>query len=301
MNTRLLTTLLAVHRYGSMAEAARRLNLTHGAVAQQVRALEAELGVGLVRRAGKVAHLTQAAHRILDASQQILDEVGALAALANTNELRGELSVGTGNTVLAAKVPDILEALDAQYPEIRVNVVAGQSSEFHAKVERGELDAAIAMAPSFTPSKVMQWRLLDEEPFVMIAARRHEGEDAHLLLQREPFIRYHRETWAGQQIDAYLRQNGIEPRERFELASTEAITRLVHKNLGVAIVPIAWDHWQGELDISSFALKTPCKPRQFGLIWLRSSPRLQLIQAFLDAASTVYGAGQRPPAAARRR
>lgn len=288
MNTRLLNTLLAVHRYGSMAEAARRLNLTHGAVAQQIRALESELRVNLVRRAGKVVHLTQAAHRILDTSQRILTDVDALAALANTNELRGELSLGTGNTVLAGKIPDILETLGARYPEIRVNITSGQSSDFHAQVERGALDAAIAMEPSFTPSKVMGWHLLSEEPFVLIASRRHEDADPHLLLEREPFIRYHRESWAGQQIDAYLRQNSIVPRERFELASTEAITRLVHKDLGVAIVPSAWNQWQGGLSVISLPLKTPCKPRRFGLIWLRSSPRLQLIEAFLDAAIMAY-------------
>ncbi len=288
MNTKLLNTLLAVHRYGSMAEAARRLNLTHGAVAQQLRALENELGISLVRRAGKAVHLTQAAHRILDPSQRILEEINALAALANTDELRGELSVGTGNTVLAGKVPDILEALSSQYPEIRINIMSGQSSDFHTQVERGTLDAAIAMEPAYTPSKVMGWHQLSEEPFVMIAAQRHKDADPHLLLEREPFIRYHRDSWAGQQIDAYLRQNSIVPRERFELASTEAITRLVHKDLGVAIVPSAWDQWQRGLAIVSLALKTPCKPRRFGLIWLRSSPRLQLIEAFLDAAALVY-------------
>lgn len=288
MNTKLLTTLLAVHRYGSMAEAARRLNVTHGAVAQQIRTLEADLNISLVRRAGKVVHLTQAAHRILDVSQRILSDISALTALANTNEVRGELNLGSGNTVLAGNIPDILGVLASRYPEIRVNIMSGQSSDFHTQVARGSLDAAIALEPSFTPSKVMGWHLLSEEPFSMIASRRHEGADPHLLLEREPFIRYHRESWAGQQIDAYLRQNNIAPRERFELASTEAIARLVDKGLGVAIVSSAWEQWRAGINVISMPLKTPCKPRRFGLIWLRSSPRLQLIEAFLDAATSVY-------------
>jgi DNA-binding transcriptional LysR family regulator len=287
MNSRLLHTLLAVHRHGSMAGAARRLNLTHGAVAQQIRSLESELGVGLVRRAGKVVHLTQAALRILDASQRILDDIDALAALANTNELRGELRLGAGNTALVGKIPSILEILAVQYPEIHVSIVAGQSSDFHTQVERGSLDAAIAMEPMYTPSKGLAWQLLWEEPFVLIASHHHQGVDPHLLLERVPYIRYHRDTWAGQQIDAYLRQNNLRPRERFELASTEAITRLVHKNLGVAIVPTAWNQWQSG-SIISMPLKTHFKPRCFGLIWLRSSPKLQLIEVFLKAALVAY-------------
>ena len=45
-------------RAGSFAGAARALNVTHAAVAQQVRALEADLGVALLRRAGRGVALT---------------------------------------------------------------------------------------------------------------------------------------------------------------------------------------------------------------------------------------------------
>ncbi|NJS38566.1 MAG: LysR family transcriptional regulator, partial [Rhodobacteraceae bacterium] len=41
----------ATARQGSFAEAGRVLNVTHAAVTQAVRGLEAELGVALVRRA----------------------------------------------------------------------------------------------------------------------------------------------------------------------------------------------------------------------------------------------------------
>jgi len=286
MNTKLLTTLLAVHRYGSMAEAARRLNLTHGAVAQHVRALEGELNVALVRRAGKVVHLTQAAHRILAHAQKILEDVDALGALAHVHEVKGTLRLGAGNTVLAGKVPDILVVLGSMYPDIQVSIVPGLSSDFYAMVENNVLDAAIALEPTYATPKSWGWHLLSEERFFVIASLKHEGAGPHELLERQPFIRYHRESWAGQQIDAYLRANNIVPRERFELASTEAIARLVHKDLGVAIVPSAWNLWRQGLDVLS--IETPCEPRRFGLIWARASPRLQLVEAFLQAARLVY-------------
>ncbi|MCU0732203.1 MAG: LysR family transcriptional regulator, partial [Hyphomonas sp.] len=50
----------ATSRHGSFAEAGRVLNVTHAAVTQAVRALEADLGVSLVRRAGRTVALTQA-------------------------------------------------------------------------------------------------------------------------------------------------------------------------------------------------------------------------------------------------
>jgi DNA-binding transcriptional LysR family regulator len=288
MNTKLLATLLAVHQHGSMAEAARRLNLSHGAVAQQLRLLERELKVELVRRAGKVVHLTRAAHRILAQSQKILDDIGDLSALANADELRGELRLGAGNTALSGRIPEILEVLGERYPEIRVNIHPGLSPDFYGLVEKGELDAAIALESSHMPSKRLGWELLSEEPFIMIASSRFQAVAARRLLEEQPFIRYHRDSWAGQQIDAYLKQHGIVPQERFELSSTEAIARMVHRNLGVAIVPSAWHLWKQGLDVTTVALDPPCKPRRFGLIWSRSSPRLQLVHAFKDAAFRVY-------------
>jgi DNA-binding transcriptional LysR family regulator len=53
MDTRFLESFVIVAETGSIAEAARRLNLTPAAVAQQLRALGQEIGNGLVVRAGR--------------------------------------------------------------------------------------------------------------------------------------------------------------------------------------------------------------------------------------------------------
>lgn len=288
MNTKLLTTLICVHRYGSMAQAARHLNLTHGAVAHQIHTLEGELQVQLIRRAGRSVHLTRAAHRVLERARQILDEIDELAALAHTDELRGELRLGAGSTALTGKLPDILVVLSRRYPDIKVKVAHGLSSSFYAMVENNLLDAAIALEPAFTISKSLGWRLLSVEPFLMIAPSRLKDADPYELLEREPFIRFHRESWAGNQIDLYLKHIGIIPNDRYELASTEAIAAMVNLDLGVAIVPSAWTLWRQGLDVVTLPLKEPCRPRKFGLVWSRSSPRLQLVNAFLDAAIEVY-------------
>lgn len=82
-----LTALRAFHataREGGFAGAARALNVTHAAVAQQVRALEADLGTRLAVRRGRRVELTDAG-RTLD---QALGE--GFAAIAGTvNRLRG--------------------------------------------------------------------------------------------------------------------------------------------------------------------------------------------------------------------
>lgn len=290
MNSAFLNTLIAVHRYGSMAEAARRLNITHGAVAQQMRALEGQLGVTLITRSGKTVHLTNAAHRILDKSQKILDDIDSLTALVNAQEIKGELRLGAGNTSLNSTIPNILANLIKRYPSLQVSIRPGLSTEFYPSVEKNELDAAIALEPPFEIPKRIGWRLLSEEHFFLLAPARYQGRSAHDLLKQEPFIRYDKNSWVGQQIELYLKKAGIVPKERFELASTESISLMVNKGLGVAIVPHAWNLWQQGLNVVSLPLPTPCEPRRFGLIWARSSPRIQLVEVFLQAAIEEYKA-----------
>ncbi len=59
-----LRSFEATARAGSFADAARTLNVTQAAVAQQVRALESDLGVALARRAGRKIALTDVGSRL---------------------------------------------------------------------------------------------------------------------------------------------------------------------------------------------------------------------------------------------
>ncbi|MFG5384662.1 LysR family transcriptional regulator [Yoonia sp. R2-816] len=74
----------AAARAGTFSEAARELNVTHAAVAQHVRAIEAQLGTSLLVRAGRGLALTDAGHRLAaslsDGFGMITSGVRAIAA-----------------------------------------------------------------------------------------------------------------------------------------------------------------------------------------------------------------------------
>jgi len=120
---------------------------------------------------------------------------------------------------------------------------------------------------------------------------------AHAILASEPFIRFDRSTWAGRLVDGYLRRAAIRPREQFEIVAHEAIARLVDRGLGVTLVHDWSPPWPEGLSLrklpvpaSSFASSFA---RRIGLVWIRSSLRLRLIQAFLEVASEVASQQQR--------
>src|SRR4051794_40015393 len=65
MDTRFLDAFLMAVDCGSIAEAARRLNLTAAGVAKRIRALEREIGAVLVTRSGRTVRPTGAGAAIV--------------------------------------------------------------------------------------------------------------------------------------------------------------------------------------------------------------------------------------------
>lgn len=85
----------AVARFSSFSAAGRSLNVTHAAVAQQVRALEAEIGVPLVRRAGRGVALTPIGERLAQAVQAGFQSIADGVETARQAEREQGLRVAT--------------------------------------------------------------------------------------------------------------------------------------------------------------------------------------------------------------
>lgn len=282
MDTQFLNTFVVVADRGSMAAAARVLNITPAAVAQQIRTLERELGAPLIARAGRTVSLTEEGSRILQRARDLLRDVADMRSVANDSEVSGELRLGACPTALAGMLPDILARMVEAFPQINVYIRPGYSAELYRAVETGELDAAVVLQAPYNLPKTCDWQLLREEPMVVLAPARLAARDPHDLLRDEPLIRYDRHEWGGRQADEYLRRVGIVPRERFELNALNAIAVMVDRGLGVSLVPDWARPWPEGLAVARLPLPEPCEPRRIGMVWSRSSVRIRQVNALLE-------------------
>ena len=289
MDTQFLNTFVVVADRGSMAAAARVLNITPAAVAQQIRTLERELGAPLIARAGRTVSLTEEGSRILQRARDLLRDVADLRSVANDSEVSGELRLGACPTALAGMLPDILARMVEAFPQINVYIRPGYSAELYRAVETGELDAAVVLQAPYNLPKTCDWQLLREEPLVMIAPARLAGRDPHELLRTEPLIRYDRNQWGGRVADDYLRRAGIVPRERFELNGLNAIAVMVDRGLGVSLVPDWAKPWPEGLDLVRIPLPLPSEPRRIGMVWSRSTVRIRLVTVLLQESRAATG------------
>lgn len=279
MNTTFLHSYLITVDSGSMSEAARRLDLTPAAIAQQVRTLEKEMGVKLLVRSGRTVKQTEAGAMLATHARTLLKDINHLKALLNTDSTGGELRLGSINTAMLSLLPKMLIKFTKTQPDTKVFIYPGPSAKLYEDVLRGDLDAAICLHPNFVLSKSLSWVSLCKEPLVLLAPKNLSMNNPMEILKNKPFIRYDRNVGGGKLADQCLRRMGITPNERLELNSILSIAMMVEAELGVSIVPDINSPLLNALHIKKIALPQALDHRDIGILSQRTSLKTRLIKA----------------------
>jgi len=286
VDTRFLESFVAVVEFGSMAEAARRLNLTAAGVAQRLHVLEEDFGIPLVTRVGRRVHPTEAGVAVFAKARPLLQGIREIRQVALAGTEAGELRLGAVSTAMMGILPQTLRGLNASHPNFNIFVAPGTSVDLYERVLDGDLDAAIIVAPPFSMPKTCDWRTIRTEPLLLIRPQSLAMDDPREVLSTQPFIRYDRNHWGGRLAENYLRHCGIVPEERFELDALEAIAVMVDSGLGVSLVPDWAPPWPAGIKLAKTIIPNPEFARQIGLVWLRASNSLRTIEAFLEQAAS---------------
>lgn len=118
-----LRTFEVTGRLLNMRLAAQELGVTHGAVSQQIRALEARLGTDLFSRGHNRLSFTPQGYRYFKELHRIFDEMVTATRSLDLDSLAGRLRVGcSADTAANWLIPSLAGFLEA-YPEIELQVV----------------------------------------------------------------------------------------------------------------------------------------------------------------------------------
>src|SRR5437867_12891268 len=138
MDTRFLESFFMAVDNGSIAEAARRLNLTAAAVAKRIHALEREIGAVLITRSGRTIRPTEAGAAVAERARQFLAEVRDFKSFAASDRPVGQLRLGAFASTLSGLVPDILALMKQAYPQIDIHCTQADSAALYRKVRSEE-------------------------------------------------------------------------------------------------------------------------------------------------------------------
>lgn len=149
----------ATARLGSLTQAARQLNVTHGAISRQLRALETELGVALFSKEGRGLKLTEAGLRLREASTQAFDRLRAVCAELTVIDADAPFVLGCSGSLLARWFIPRLGRLNAELPDLRLHLSAGEGD---LDPKSPGIDAMLVFAEPPWPAEVQVHELIAE-------------------------------------------------------------------------------------------------------------------------------------------
>ena len=119
---RALQVFVAVGHSGSIAAAAGALGISPGAVSQQIRLLEATLGLPLVERSGRGIALTRWGHAYLPKVAQAFAQLDAAQQALERERRGGELTVSTLPSLASKWLAPLLFTWQARHPETAIRL-----------------------------------------------------------------------------------------------------------------------------------------------------------------------------------
>jgi DNA-binding transcriptional LysR family regulator len=127
---------------GSLSAAARLMGLTQPTLSRQVAELEGQLGVALYERIGKRLVLTDAGHGLLEHVRAMSEAADAmeLAASGQSQAIEGRVRISATDGYSAYILPEIVERMRIEIPEVTIDLV---SSDSLSDLRKREADIAI--------------------------------------------------------------------------------------------------------------------------------------------------------------
>lgn len=231
----------AVVETGSFTRGAARCHVSQSAASQQVRSLEAQLGLTLLERSPGAVRPTPAGAAVYQAFRDILDRYSELQRQLQAlhKSVAGTVRVATVYSVGLHDLPPYIKRFLKLYPQCRVDVEYHRTDRIYEAVSQGTFDLGIVAYPHETRRLAVAPMGGDE--LVVIAPPHHPLARLPAVtpqhLQGQRFVAWTRDIPSRKAIDRLLHRYGVEVEVAVELDNVETIKRSVEAELGISIVP----------------------------------------------------------------
>jgi len=235
-------TFRAVAEAGSIAAAARQLNLSPSAVSQQVQQLEDLYHCQLLVRHRHGVQLTAEGELLYRYAGKLLRTLAEsqeqVAALGDAST--GRLRIGASFTIAEYVLPPVLVNLYRPEPGDHVSVMMANSEAVCQFVQNQVVDVGLVEAEVLSPLAAQ--RFYTDEPKVYVAATHPWARRSSITLEEfmaEPMVLREPGSGTRRALERALAEHGggIEDlKVRLVLGTTEAIKAMVRAGLGATVL-----------------------------------------------------------------
>jgi DNA-binding transcriptional LysR family regulator len=243
-----LRVIRAIADHGSVTRAAHELGYSQPAISQQLKKIEARLGIAVVHKVGRSLRLTEAgdvlARYAVTVNSALRAASDELSDLAGTR--RGTVALSAFPTASSTIVPALLGQLGSRYPGLRVNFREAEPPEAIGQLYEGVVDLAITFQysgdradPHQTYGAALTTIPLWTDEMVLVLPSTHARAGQPSVDVRDLIA----EKWIAGcplcrgNLLSVCADAGFEPTITHETDNTLAVMALVGAGLGVALIP----------------------------------------------------------------
>lgn len=278
---------------GSLAAAAKRVNITPTALALALDEFEKQLGLTLMlRRKGRGVSLTRDGERILEKSKELTRNARQLLDEASDTrrEIFGRLRVGLFSTLAPFLSPPILKDFTALYPELKLQLREDEARGLHEQLVGGQLDVAIQYG--FQVSDELFFTPLYEfRPYLLVAEDHRLADHREVSLAQvadDPVIGLNIQPTLQNTRDIYA-QAGLEPTVVHNAESFEVARCLVGNGLGVTVLfqRAATSYTYDGTRVVALRLTDEIRPSTLGVTQAHAATETERLRVFIDFVDEV--------------
>ncbi|MBP0481418.1 LysR family transcriptional regulator [Sagittula salina] len=273
-----LSALRAFHAYaeaGNINAAGALLNVSHAAISQQLRALEAHLGIPLLNREGRRMALTPEGETLARALREGFGQITAAVDMLTGAEAERPLQVSTTPTFATAWLMPRLARFRAEHPEIGLMI---DPTAALRPLEPGGIDVALRYGDGHWPG--LEAELILRSPIAVVATPSLIGDRE--ITNPEALRRYHWLQELGtNEATAWFAQHGLTPDAGLGMTSLPGNLMLEAARQGQGVAILA--RLLAEPDIAAGRLRVLFTDKETLGYWIVTRPGIARppLKAFL--------------------
>lgn len=285
-------TSLARHRH--FGHAAEDCSVTQPALSMQIRELERVIGAELVERRPNEVALTETGIEVAQRAESIIAASRDLVDFARHRELlSGALRLGIIPTLAPYVLPRLLPRLQADYPQLRLEVRETQTRLLLDELAGGDLDCAMLALP--VDGVELETRRLFDDPFLLAlpAAEPWPARERVALddVDQRRLILLEEGHCLRDQALAFCATKRRDTPAGLGATSLATVMQLVANGYGVTLLPeVAAETEARDARVRLLRFAAPEPARTIGLVWRNTSPRKKDFAALAEIVKQVLNA-----------
>ncbi|MBS4207797.1 LysR family transcriptional regulator [Bacillus sp. FJAT-50079] len=230
-----LNLLVVLAQEANMRKAAERLFVSQPALSQRLQSIEKQWGVKLFIRTQKGLLLTPSgeiivsyANEMLEKQERVYEEIHELESTVH-----GTLKIACASIVGQNWLPKVLKHFVSEYPNAKISLITGWSSEILKSLYEGEVHIGIIRGN--TDWKGEKFHLFEDSLYLV---DREIQKVEEVMETDRPFIQFKSDSNYYQEIQNWWhRQFQTVPKRTIVVDQIETCKQMTYNGIGYAILP----------------------------------------------------------------